>query len=405
MKSKLLRVVEHVDEEYVLDVTRRLIRIPSTAPPLHLSEIAQFIAGELKSLGIEVMVEGDAGDGWDRPNVIASLGDPNGPRLMLAAHTDVVPPYDLSQWRYPPFSGEVVNGVLYGRGAADTKGSLGAMMGAVRAVVKSGISLPGTVQLVAWAGDEWHPRDAKWFDGLSYLAFTGKLRVEAGIFGEPYDLRICCSSRGRLWFRIKVGGESTHAATGKGINAILNAMKVIDTVYKVRVFEHPLLGKDTINVGTINGGVQTNIVPDQCELTFDIRFAPPRTTAEVEDEVRKGLEELRRDPNFILREVVVTERREPIEFPSEGALVRALQAAGQAIGRELSLGGAVSFGDIADWRDLVGLQEACLFGPGKTDQAHAINEHVSVDDLIQAAKIYAGAIVAYCSKVGVEETA
>lgn len=395
MEDAIRHVLEHVDDEYTLDLTRRMIRIPSTAPPLQLEEVAVAVAREIESYGLMPTLDGDSGDGWTRTNVLTSLGEGT-PTLLLAAHTDVVPPYDLAQWRYPPFAAEVEEGVLYGRGAADTKSSLAAMMAAMRAVARSGLKLAGKVVLVAWGGDEWRPPDARWFNGLAYLAAVGKLQAEAAIFGEPYDLRICCASRGRLWFRIEVGGESTHSATGKGINAILNSVKVIDAIYGVGVRDHPVLGRDTINVGTIEGGTQPNIVPDSCRLTFDIRFGPPRSSRDVEGEVRAAIERLGTDPTFRLRECMVTERREPIEFPDAGALVAALRAAGAAAGRELTLGGALSFGDIADWKDTAGLREACLFGPGETAQAHAVNEHIAVADVIAAARIYAAAIVAYC---------
>ncbi|MDR7434812.1 MAG: ArgE/DapE family deacylase [Armatimonadota bacterium] len=395
MEDVIRHVLEQVDDDYTLDLTRRLIQIPSIAPPLQLVEIADVVSRELASYGLSPIVEGDSGDGWSRPNVLAVVGE-GSPVLLLAAHTDVVPPGDLTQWRHPPFAAVVEDGLLYGRGAADTKASLGAMMAALRAIVRSKVSLAGKVVFAAWAGDEWRPLEARWFNGLAYLAEAGRVRADAGIFGEPYDLHICCTSRGRVWLYIEVGGESTHSATGKGINAILNAVKVIDAVYRIEVREHPVLGRDTINVGTIEGGVQPNIVPDRCRLTFDIRFSPPRSTRDIEREVHAALEALRTDPTFLLREVTVTERREPIAFPDSGPLVAALRKAGSIVGRELALGGALSFGDIADWKDLVGLREACLFGPGKTSQAHAINEHVAVADLVAAARIYAAAVVAYC---------
>jgi len=395
MEDAIRHVLERVDDDYTLDLTRRLIQVPSVAPPLQLAEIADMVSREIAGYGLSPVVDGDSGDGWTRPNVLAAVGEGT-PVLLLAAHTDVVPPADPAQWRHPPFAAVVEDGLLYGRGAADTKASLGAMMAALRAVAQSKVPLAGKAVLVAWAGDEWRPPEARWFNGLAYLAAAGKLKADAGIFGEPYDLRICCASRGRVWFRIEVGGESTHSATGKGINAILNGVKVIDAVYGIGVREHPVLGRDTINVGTIEGGVQPNIVPDSCRLTFDIRFGPPRSTRDIEGEVRAAVEALRADPTFLLRELAVTERREPIAFPDAGPLVAALRRAGEAAGRELALGGALSFGDIADWKDAVGLREACLFGPGETPQAHAINEHVSVADLTAAARIYAAAILAYC---------
>lgn len=389
MEKEILR---RIDDGYVVDLLQKLVRIPSIAPPCQLEEIASFVGEEMRSYGLMVVTAGDHGQGWARPNVLATLdaaGEEWG--LILNAHTDVVPPYDLSQWKVDPFAGEIIDGTIYGRGTADTKGSLAAMMAAARAIAQSGVDLRKTLAVVAWAGDEWTPPDAECFNGETYMATHGFLKPAPYIGGEPYDLKICYLSRGRIWFDFRVGGEATHSATGKGINAILKAIKLIQGVYQIGVGGHPVLGADTINVGTIQGGTQTNMVPDECKVTFDIRFAPPLTAAGVQRMVDELTENLRAsDANFRLLQMRIPERREPIEFPSDGILVRAMRRAGQVgLGRALELGGALSFGDIADWKDEVGIREACLFGPGKTKQAHAINERVEMADVIAAAKVYA----------------
>jgi acetylornithine deacetylase/succinyl-diaminopimelate desuccinylase-like protein len=281
--SELEREILHkIDDGYVVDLLQRLVRIPSIAPPCHLEEIATFVAEEMKSYGLEVVTAGDHGQEWERPNVLATLdGAEEEWGLTLNAHMDVVPPYDLSQWKLDPFAGEIIDGTIYGRGTADTKGSLAAMMGAARAIALSGAKLRKGLSMLAWAGDEWSPPDAQWFNGESYMAAHGFLKPAPYVCGEPYDLKICYISRGRIWFEFKVGGEATHSATGKGVNAILEAIKLIQGVYQIGVGHHPVLGADTINVGTIKGGSQPNMVPDECTMTFDIRFAPPLTTAKV----------------------------------------------------------------------------------------------------------------------------
>ena len=385
-------VLRRIDDGYVVDLLQKLVRIPSVAPPCQLDEIASFVGEEMESYGHTVVTAGDHGEGWSRPNVLGTLeGTGEDWGLILNAHMDVVPPYDLSQWNLDPFAGEIVDGTIYGRGTADTKGSLAAMMAAGRAVALSGVTLGRTLAVVAWAGDEWTPPDADWFNGESFLASHGFLKPAPYIGGEPYDLKICYISRGRIWFDFVVGGEATHSATGQGINAILKAIKLIQGIYQVNVGLHPVLGADSVNVGTIKGGTQTNMVPDECAFSFDIRFAPPLTASKVRMMVEEVVENLEEDdPDFELLKMEVPEKREPVQFPSDGGLVQAMLKAGQVgLGREMSLGGALSFGDIEDWKDEVGIVEACLFGPGETKQAHAINEHIKLDDLIAAAKVYA----------------
>lgn len=396
------QLLDAVDGAYTVDLLQRLVRIPSVFPPKDPGPIraaADLVREELEAVDVPVQVVGDEGEGWARPNVVGRLkGDGSAPALILAAHTDVVPEYDVSAWQYPPFEGRVVDGVIHGRGTADTKGSVAAMVSAVRAVVRAGLKLRGDVVLAAWAGDEWPwLPGAQYFNGLSYLALTGVIKGERAILGEPYDLRVTYCSRGRIWFRFEVGGESTHSATGHGINAIRKAIRLMDAVYSIPVGTHPVLGRDTINIGVIEGGDQPNMVPDWCRMAFDIRFGPPLTVDSVREMVEEKIGELRAsDPEFILKSMEIPETKEPIEFPPDSLLNRALQQAGRVLGRDFPLGGALSFGDIALWKDQVGIKEACLFGPGETKQAHAVNEHIRVEDLITAARAYALAIYYLC---------
>lgn len=384
------RVLDELDQDYLLWLLARLVQIPSVAPPCQLRPAAAFVAEELRSQGMQVNVAGDQGDGWERPNVLGVLpGDSDEWGLILSAHIDVVPPYDLSDWRHPPFEARIEDSTMYGRGTTDCKGSLAAMMAAVRALARTRLTLARGVALLAWAGDEWHPPEARWFNGETFMATNGHLRPAAYIGGEPYDLHICCSSRGRVWAQAAVTGVASHSASGAGANAILGACQVIRAVYAYPRQSHPILGEDTVNAGTIRGGVQTNMVPDGCSVTFDIRFAPPRAEADVRHWVEAALAGCDLPPGTGCR-LSFPERREPIEFPPDGELVGAMQqAARAALGHELPLGGAVSFGDIADWKDRVGIREACLFGPGETKQAHAVNEHVRLDDVMAAARVMA----------------
>lgn len=390
------QVLRQFDEKYTLSLLQKLVQIPSAFP--EYEEVASFVEGELRKIGLDVRVSGDSGKGWKRPNVIGTYrGQGRGRTLILAAHTDVVPPYDLSLWKVEPFSGEVIDSEIYGRGTADTKGSLAAMISAAKAVADADLELDGDLIVVAWAGDEYTPEDAEYFDGMSYLALNDLIKGDMAIFGEPYDLHVTYTSRGRIWLNFEIGGEASHSATGRGINAILKSIKMIESIYQLQLGEHPVTGKDTINVGTIQGGTQTNIVPDSCKFTFDIRFGEHLTTSRIEEMVKKRIQEIQQsDPQFILRSMQIPERREPFGFPKESTLNSALIRAGQRIGVPLEYGGAVSFGPIADWKDRVGLTEGCLFGPGKTGEAHAINEHINVNDLYAATKILSLAIPYSC---------
>jgi succinyl-diaminopimelate desuccinylase len=389
-QSKTLeRILSHVDDSYVTSLLQKLVSIPSINPPGRYEEIVPFIHDEISSYGIEVKHYEHYPK---RPNLVAVVnGSRDGPTLLVDAHYDVVPPYDESRWTYPPFSAKIVDGVLHGRGSADCKASLAAMMAATRALVRSHNEICGKLILVAWADDEWRPTDSKWFNGESYVGKNGLIKADMAIFGEPYDMQLLCMSKGRVWFEFEVEGVASHSASGAGVNAILKAKELIDAIYGLKLGNHPIGGKDTVNVGTISGGDQTNMVPDRCKLTFDIRFSPPLTTRKLEDMVAKACKTLaEKDHEFKLKSSKVTERLETVDFPADGLLAKAIKAAGRTVlGFEPKVGAAVSFGDVSDWRDTIGLKEACMFGPGKTSQAHALNEHVVMSEVIQATKVYA----------------
>jgi len=385
-------VLRRIDENYVVELLRKLIKIPSVCMERQYKEITEFVYNELKSYGLEVRVESEKGPDWERPNVIGTVKGVKGqPRLMYAAHTDTVPLYH-EKWSVDPLAAVIIDGKIYGRGAADTKGSLAAMMAAVKAIVESGVELKGDFILVAWYGDEWPEAftGAKFFNGLSYIGHNSIVKSDYAVLGEPYDLKICPAARGRVWFFFKVRGKATHSATGKGINAILKAIKLVETIYgELKLGEDPLLGKDSINVGVMQCGTQPNIVPDLCEVKFDIRFGRHLMTSEIIKRVSELVEKLKReDPEFVV-EMTTPEKREPASFPEDGDLVKSMISAGRYIGIDLQLGGAVSFGDILDWKDKIELKEAVLFGPGKTEMAHAIDEHIEMKDLITATKVLA----------------
>jgi acetylornithine deacetylase/succinyl-diaminopimelate desuccinylase family protein len=389
MKSPEEKIIELIDEKYVVKLLRNLVQIPSINPPGDYNEISSFIIDEIKSYGADVQIFEHY---KDRPNIVCSLKNSDSePTLLIDAHFDTVPPYNLEKWKYDPFSAKIVDGAIFGRGTTDCKGCLAAMMAATKALVEADCDLQGNLLLVAWADDEWRPKDSLWFNGESYLAKNKLITADMAIFGEPYDLKVIYMSKGRVWFEFNVEGKACHSAAEGGVNAIVKALKLVEAIYSLKLGTHPIAGKDTINVGTIRGGDQTNMVPDWCTLSFDIRFSPPLTATTVEQKVTTKLKELKTTvPDFVLKSVKTTQKIDPIECPIDAQVIKALmKAGGTVLGKDPELGGAVSFGDVAEWKELIGLKEFCMFGPGALDQAHAINEHILINDLIMATKMYA----------------
>ena len=164
-----------VDDAFTADLARRLVRIPSVyrpgVPDATEAAAAALVAGELRRLDLDVHVE-DAAPG--RPNVIADLGGAAaGPLLIFEGHTDVVTEGDAAAWSVPPFAGEIREGRLYGRGAADMKAGVAAAIGAVRAIRRSGVRLAGTIRLAIVADEEGMMLGIKSFIRRGWAAGAG----------------------------------------------------------------------------------------------------------------------------------------------------------------------------------------------------------------------------------------
>ncbi|MEE9274866.1 MAG: M20/M25/M40 family metallo-hydrolase [bacterium] len=381
-----------VEESFVLELAQELIRRPSVNPPGDYGAVAAHVEEAMKEMGLEVeRSEGAPG----RPNIIGLLrGAGGGPAFCLSSHMDVVDPGDLSAWKFPPFEARVEDGVLWGRGSADSKGMLAGMLEAARAIKRSGVRLKGDLYLVAAVDDE----TAGEF-GLRHPFQQGRVPARAAVLGEATNFDTPHIFKGRIWFELDVLGKSSHGAFPReGVNAIRRACQIIDAVYGIPLGGHPLLGEDTISVGTIRGGKAVNVGPERCTPAFDIRWAPPLTSRDIRAKVEEAANRVVREAgDFRVGEIRASEERDPLEFPAGTPLNRALDSATRKIrGRESRLFGWYSSGEIYHMHKAGRIENGALFGPGEPAQAHAIDEHIEVGDLVDGASVYALTALSMC---------
>jgi acetylornithine deacetylase/succinyl-diaminopimelate desuccinylase-like protein len=385
-------------DEVVVGYTEELVRRPSENPPGAYDEVAGWTEAEFRKMGLEdvTRVEGERG----RINVVGRIRgtNPDAPALCLASHTDVVSAGDHSKWRYDPFEPTVVDGVMWGRGVADSKGMLAGMMAAAGAIRESGLELEGDLYLCAYVDDETAgPK------GLRYVFDEGHITADNLVLGEATAFEIQYVFKSRIWFELDVIGRSAHGAfPERGINAIDKAMEVIEAVRAIDMGSHPVLGAGTVNVGTMRAGDQVNVVAGEATVAFDLRWGPPTSSAEVRkwvDDALRAAEQT--DPEIELGEMRVTEIREPLEFPTESPLISALRRAGsEAGGREIGLGGWYSSGELWPVWNGGHIRNGAVIGPGEPWQAHAYNEQIPVAELVEAAKLYALTALHICRPEG-----
>jgi succinyl-diaminopimelate desuccinylase len=383
------RAAASVDGEEVLTVARRLIQVPSENPGGNELAAAREAASFLDELGIPVR---EVLGATDRPSIIATIGDGR-PKLVWNGHLDVVPAGDPSAWPHPPWDAEVEDGVLWGRGSADMKGPVAAALGAVAALVRAGSPIAGTLELHLVADEERGEL------GTKVLLREGLLDADACIVGEPSGMDLGLAQRGGAFFIVTADGRAAHGSTPElGANAIEAIGRVVLSLRDALPPDavHPLVGRPTINASVVEGGRAANVVPDRCRLTIDRRTLPGETA----DDARAGLEALlsrleAAGPPGIRYSVELFGESDPSEAPADAAIARILRSA--SIEERGVVPRDIGFTGITDARFYVndaGI-ETVLFGPGDLRVAHTSNEHVGVDDLVAAARIYARAFATY----------
>jgi acetylornithine deacetylase/succinyl-diaminopimelate desuccinylase-like protein len=352
---------------------RELIALPSVNPAFlpandpHAGEqlMVDFLAATFAQAGLDIELQPVLPG---RPNLLARLASREKPRtrIVLAPHLDTVNAADNL------FTPRKKDGRLFGRGACDTKGSVAAMVTAV-CELASGASRPAHTEIV-FAGlvDEENAQA-----GSRALAGS-RLQADLAIVGEPTRLQAVTAHKGDLWMIMRTHGLSAHGAQPElGRNAVHAMARVVDlleTEYagELRRRRHPLLGRATINVGSIRGGTQANIVPDSCEILVDRRTLPGETEVRVEREIHTFLRKRGLEVTFDRGRLAPCE---PLETNPEMPLVRQFLA---SIGQRKPAG--VNYFCDASVLSRGGIP-SIVFGPGDIAQGHTADEWIELDSL------------------------
>ena len=276
-----------------VDLAQALLRCPSVTPAeggaLALLDTVLSAAG----FTVERPVFSEPGTP-DVENLYARIGS-GGPVLVLAGHTDVVPPGDAARWTHAPFAGELVDGVLYGRGAVDMKGGIAAMLAAALDVVATRSDLPGSIAVLI-TGDEEGPAVNGTVKLLQWAHARGE-RFDACILGEPTNPErlgdmIKIGRRGSLSGEIVVEGVQGHVAYPHladnpidGMVRLLAGLKARPLDGGTEHFSATNLELTTVDVGN----PATNVIPASARAAFNIRFNDLWTPQTLEAEIRARL--------------------------------------------------------------------------------------------------------------------
>jgi succinyl-diaminopimelate desuccinylase len=372
-----------VDRDLVIELTGDLVRFRSVNPPGNEGEVADYLAGRLRALGlqaeIQVVQEG-------RANVIARLRGGDAPPLVFTGHLDVVPPGG-QPWEHDPFAAEMANGRMYGRGTADMKGGVAAIVTAMAALARAGFQPVGDIILAATCGEEAGMLGAIAMVNAASLPSGGRLVV-----AEPTDLNVFHGEKGVLWLKVRALGRTAHGSMPwLGANAISAIARLIPQLeaYPFPFEESPLLGKPSLSVNVISGGNKTNVVPDVCEIEVDMRTVPTQSHAELVDHVHRLAEDVAREVHPDIRiEVEVDQDVVALETDRHHELVEATIESVRAVrGRDPEVGG-VTYGTDGAHLGPGFSMPVVICGPGANGMAHQPDEYVEVEQLVHAAEIY-----------------
>ncbi|HSB06354.1 MAG TPA: M20 family metallopeptidase [Thermodesulfobacteriota bacterium] len=389
-------ILNQIDRQGLIELARRLIQFQTINPPADYSEIAPYLQKVLSQLGMEVhILEGSPG----KKNVFGLWrGASDEKVLLLSGHTDVVPSGDKEKWSYDPFGAEIQDGWLWGRGSVDMKSAIAAQVFAAKAVIDSRVSFSSSFMLGFTVDDE---TAGSW--GMKYviekgISSIGWPKPTAHVLGEANNLNVTGSFKGRLWCRISTKGRAAHGGEpGLGINAIDKMIRLIERFRAVPRLTHPLMGKDTLNLGILEGGQKVNMVPDSCTAHIDLRMCAPGLAGQYENLLREMIQDLKKgDPEFEVSEFEVYEKRDPIEIDPSHPIIHVMEESIQSIcKKEPQFLGSLSAGDL--YHTMRNGIPGAWIGPGDPKLLHQTNERIRIDEIIEAAKIYALLILRYCS--------
>jgi succinyl-diaminopimelate desuccinylase len=373
-----------VESQAVIELLRSLLRTTSVNPPGNEAAVVRVLAEFARAHGlspeiVDVLPE--------RPNLVVTLSGTGERRaVMLSGHSDTVPPGDVP-WDHDPFSGTLVDGELWGRGATDMKAGLAAMLVAMVSARRQGWQPKGDIKLAVTVGEEVDCVGARHLRDTGGLADVGWI-----VIGEPTNLDVVAAHRGAIWLEIIGQGRTAHGSMPHlGINAIDHVITMLrwlsDRWQKVPYTPHDLLAPPTINVGTISGGIKTNVVPDRAVATVDLRTLPGQDHDQIVQEVRDMAAELESTTPGLKLTVNVGNNMPPVETPVGHPLIQATAAAiGEVTGTHGRVRGATYYTDGGMWVD--SNIPMVIFGPGDDKLAHQPNERVAVSQLVQGTRGY-----------------
>ncbi|CAB3919243.1 Acetylornithine deacetylase [Achromobacter aegrifaciens] len=387
----------HFDEE--VRFLQELVRVPTDTPPGNNAPHAERTAELLQGFGLQAEahpVPAEAVRDYGLQSItnliVRREYGAGGPRVALNAHGDVVPPGE--GWEHDPYGGEIDDGSLYGRAAAVSKSDFASYTFALRALEAVARPSRGAVELHFTYDEE--------FGGLlgpGWLLSQGLTKPDL-LIAAGFSYEVVTAHNGCLQMEVTVHGKMAHAAIpSSGVDALQGAVAILNALYaqnaryreirsKVPGISHPYL-----NVGRIEGGTNTNVVPGKVAFKLDRRMIPEESAAEVEADIRRIIQETAAAVPGIsvdIKRLLLANSMRPL--PGSQPLVQAIQKHGEELfGEPIAAMGTPLYTDVRLYAE-AGIPGVIYgAGPRTVLESHAKrnDERVVLEDLRRATKVIA----------------
>ena len=359
-----------------IELTRALVGFDTINPPGNERPCAEHLGGLLDDGGFSVSYHEFA---EHRSSLVARIGgSADAAPLCFTGHIDTVP-LGAAPWTVDPFAGEISDGKLYGRGTTDMKSGVAAFVVAVLRLARELSKGPGVV-LVITAGEETG------CEGAYHLAGLGDVLGEAGaiVVAEPSSNQPWIGHKGALWLTARTTGVTAHGSMPEqGENAVYMAAHAISKLedFDFNVARHAVLGKPTLNVGTVHGGLNINSVPDMAEIGIDIRTTPDQDHAAIRSHLTGYLgDSVVLDPIVDVGGVLTD--------PSNEWMQEVFDVMSGILGSRPEPNTATYFTDASALTPAYGGAPTVILGPGEATLAHQTDEYCFTAKIEEAVEAY-----------------
>jgi len=371
-----------IDREEAKQLTTDLISFPSLTGKQEVLSCAEYIDNWFQAAGISSEIVTFEGV----PNVVARMGKKSGKRLLLDGHFDIVPAGDERQWNSDPFDAVEKDGCLYGRGCSDMKSGVAAILLAMKALKQEAAELNGEIVFYG-VGDE----ETGSVHGTIELLDKYDKAFDGAIVPEPTNFCIEHAQRGLRWIEVHIKGKACHAGRPHvGKNAIEQAAKMMLALKNIQYDVHNDLFEEglkepSLSINRISGGIQNNVIAEDCSFLIDRRLLPGETVESILQQIRQTLDSVMEEGFSYDMHLVndgwdafITDEKDPIVQ----LLIQSYQELTGADPILRGKGGCTDASHIAN----AGIP-VVIFGPGSADEAHTSNEKTTIDRITMAAEI------------------